>query len=196
MTSTNNSKSVLKKDTKLDVINDTKSGASSSRGIDIPDFFLYTTLNQNQTKDLRKAKTNKEERLCLASIFKLNAIKNAPGDIINKVDILILDFHAINYDFCVQNGYSNEKISTLLAIMNFILHTMIKKQLQPEAGVKMLKEILVRHQTQRPPYSILIFGLTESTNIINFMLRTFFRHFCLYEYSFKPKVDLILMTVP
>ena len=28
------------------------------------------------------------------------------------------------------------------------------------------------------------------------MLRTFFRHFCLYEYSFKPKVDLILMTVP
>jgi hypothetical protein len=28
------------------------------------------------------------------------------------------------------------------------------------------------------------------------MLRTFFRHFCLYEYSFKPKVDLILMTIP
>ena len=28
------------------------------------------------------------------------------------------------------------------------------------------------------------------------MLKTYFRHFSLYEYSFKPKVDLLLMTVP
>ena len=28
------------------------------------------------------------------------------------------------------------------------------------------------------------------------MLRTFFRHYSLYEYSFKPKVDIILMTMP
>jgi hypothetical protein len=42
------------------------SGASSSRGIDIPEVFLYTTLNQNQTKDMRKAQTNREERKILA----------------------------------------------------------------------------------------------------------------------------------
>ena len=46
MTSSNqNSKVVLKKETKMDMSDDRKSGASSSRGIDIPDFFLYTTLN-------------------------------------------------------------------------------------------------------------------------------------------------------
>jgi len=28
------------------------------------------------------------------------------------------------------------------------------------------------------------------------MMRTFFRHYSLYEYSFKPKIDLILMTIP
>ena len=28
------------------------------------------------------------------------------------------------------------------------------------------------------------------------MLRTFFRHYSLYEYSFKPKVELVLMTIP
>ena len=33
-----------------------------SERLDIPDFFLYTTLNQNQTKDLRKARTNRDER--------------------------------------------------------------------------------------------------------------------------------------
>lgn len=67
----------------MDVINDNKSGASSSRGIDIPDFFLYTTLDQNKTKDLRKAATNREERKVLASIFNLNAIKTTPDHQIN-----------------------------------------------------------------------------------------------------------------
>ena len=33
-------------------------------------------------------------------------------------------------------------------------------------------------------------------DIVNFMLRTFFRHYSLYEYSFKPKVELVLMTIP
>jgi hypothetical protein len=36
----------------------------SSR-LEVPDFFLYTALNQNQTKDLRKATTNREERQIL-----------------------------------------------------------------------------------------------------------------------------------
>ena len=60
----------------------------------------------------------------------------------------------------------------------------------------MLKDILKRHILQRPPYSIFIFSGEEATEIINFMMRTFFRHFALYEYSFKPKIDLILMTLP
>lgn len=38
------------------------SSVSLTDGEQIPDFFLYTTLNQNQTKDLKKASTNKEER--------------------------------------------------------------------------------------------------------------------------------------
>ena len=28
------------------------------------------------------------------------------------------------------------------------------------------------------------------------MLQTFFRHYSLYEYSFKPKIDLFLQTLP
>ena len=75
--------------------------SSLSNGYEIPEVFLYTTLNQNQTKDLRKAVTNRDERKILASIFNLNAIKKSPNDEINKVDELILDFHCINYDFCI-----------------------------------------------------------------------------------------------
>ena len=60
----------------------------------------------------------------------------------------------------------------------------------------MLKQILKKHCLQRPPYSIFIFTEEEASSLTNFMLRTFFRHYSLYEYSFKPKIDLILMTLP
>ena len=105
-----------------------------------------------------------------------------------------MDFHYINYTFCTEKQYSNEKVSTLLAIMDFILRTMVKKQMLVEDGVKMLKEILLRHSSQRPPYSIFIFTPVESQEICNFMLNTFFRHFSMYEYSFKPKVELMVVT--
>lgn len=173
-----------------------KKSGKSTKPIEVPDFFLYTTLNQNQTKDLRKAATNRDERKIIAQIFGLNAIKKTPNDQINPVDQLILDYHYINFDYCVANQFSNEKISTFLAIGDFILQTMTKKQLQVEEGVKMLKDILSRHCLQRPPYSILIFTAEENQQIINFMLRTYFRHYSLYEYSFKPKVELVLMTIP
>ena len=80
--------------------------------------------------------------------------------------------------------------------MDFILHTMIKRHMMSEDGFKLLKEILERHKTQRPPFSIFIFTEEEVSDICNFMLKTFFRHFCLYEYSFKPKVELMLVTQP
>lgn len=28
------------------------------------------------------------------------------------------------------------------------------------------------------------------------MMRTFFRHYSLYEYSFKPKIELVIQTIP
>ena len=83
-----------------------------------------------------------------------------------------------------------------MAIMDFILHTMIKRQMQPEDGTKLLKQILQKHVLQRPPYSIFIFTEHECLDLVNSMMRTFFRHYSLYEYSFKPKVELVLNTIP
>ena len=86
-----------------------------------PTFFLYTKLNQNETKNLRKAKTNTEERKALAQIFKLDSILNvAPGESPSKVEMLKLDFYYMNYDFCKQNQFSNEKTSTMLAIVDHV----------------------------------------------------------------------------
>jgi hypothetical protein len=39
----------------------------------------------------------------------------------------MLDFHCINYEFCKENAFSNEKTSTLLAIMDFLLQYMLER---------------------------------------------------------------------
>ena len=58
---------------------------------------------------------------------------------------ILLDFHYINYEFCKDNQFSNEKISTFLAIMDFLLHYMMDRQMLPEEGFKLLKKVLERH---------------------------------------------------
>jgi hypothetical protein len=63
-----------------------------------PHFFLYTALNQNDTKQLKKSATNTEERRMLAAIFGLRSLES--GKRPSKVELLLLDFHSINYEFC------------------------------------------------------------------------------------------------
>ncbi|MFN9944773.1 MAG: hypothetical protein ACK56I_35425, partial [bacterium] len=109
--------------------------------------FLYTAkLNENATKNLRKTITNKEERQALAQIFGLGKTSNdAAGQQQEKMEQIKLDFYSINYEFCKEHYFSNEKISTLLAIMDYLLHHMLERHLLPEEGLKLLKRILERH---------------------------------------------------
>lgn len=66
-----------------------------------PEFFLYTKLNQNDTKTLKKSKTNTEERRTLAQIFNLSTINEcSPTQTPNNIELLKLDFHYMNYEFC------------------------------------------------------------------------------------------------
>lgn len=86
------------------------------------------------------------ERRVLAEIFGLKSITNlTPNDSPSKVELLKLDFHYMNYMFCKKYHYSNEKVSTMLAILDFVFHRMLEKQLKPEVGLKLLKDLLANH---------------------------------------------------
>ncbi len=122
-------------------------------------FFLYTKLGQNETKNLKKAATNRDERKVLAQIFGLQSILT--DDTPDKTEVLRLDFHYVNYNFCKENYFSNEKTSTLLAMLDSVLKTMLEKQLAAQQGFNILKQHLANHSIQRPPYSIAIFSPTE-----------------------------------
>jgi hypothetical protein len=73
---------------------------------------------------------------------------------------------------------------------------MLERQLIQEEGFRLLKKALERHSLQRPPFSILIFDEQDISKIADFTLKTFFRHFTLYEFSFKPRRELILRSEP
>jgi hypothetical protein len=60
----------------------------------------------------------------------------------------------------------------------------------------MLKDLLKSHSIQRPPFQIFIFSEREVEKIISFSLTTFLRHFSLYEFAFKPRIDMVLHTHP
>ena len=95
--------------------------------------------------------------MVLSHIFELKTVAKAPNEQVNKVDLLLLDFHYINYEFTKENHFSNEKTSTFLAIMDHVFHTMLEKHLQPEDGLSILKRLLDDHSLQRPPFSMFIF---------------------------------------
>ena len=77
--------------------------------------------------------------------------------------------------------------------MNF----MLEKQQLPAQGFKEFKKIVEAHSQQRPPFKILIFDSQKDVPVMNnFVLTTFFRHYSLYEFTFKPRRELILKTEP
>ena len=68
------------------------------------------------------------ERRVLAEIFDLKSIVNlTPNESPSKVELLRLDFHYMNYTFCKKHQYSNEKVSTMLAILNYVFSSMLEK---------------------------------------------------------------------
>lgn len=84
----------------------------------------------------------------------------------------------------------------MLAIIDSVFATMLEQMLKPEMGLKMLREHLMDHTIQRPPFAIFIFTEQEVQRIIDFAMSTFLRHFSLYEFAFKPRVELMLRSDP
>ncbi len=52
---------------------------------------------------------------------------DAPYETPDKVEVLKLDFHYINYNFCKENYFSNEKTSTLIALLDSVLTRMLER---------------------------------------------------------------------
>ena len=81
-------------------------------------------------------------------------------------------------------------------MFDFVLNFMLEKQLTADQGRQRLRQILSEHSIHRPPFSIYVFAERHIKAIIDFATTTFLRHFSLYEFAFKPRVELVLKTQP
>lgn len=82
----------------------------------------------------------------LAQIFNLKTLtSDAPYESLDKIEVLKLDFHYINYNFCKENYFSNEKTSTLIAMLEAVLNKMLERQMNAQQGYNMLRQYLADH---------------------------------------------------
>jgi len=162
---------------------------NKKHGATEPRFFLYTVVSENDTKDLCSLRSVGDQRYALDQIFNVSS-----SGLNEKVAHIILDFHFNNYQFALQNSFSNEKVSTFLSIMDHIFDVSLRKHMGSESAFKYFKEIMLRHSIQRPPHSLSIFSLSDVKLITDFAISSFFRHYLMYEYAIEPRVELVLET--
>ncbi|CAM6104763.1 unnamed protein product [Calypogeia fissa] len=112
-----------------------------------------------------------------------------------KAEIL-LDLHFNTLLFAQEQGFSIEKISTLVSLVK-IIHEMAAGERQPlERSWEHAKSQLLRHTVQRPPFSMAMFSLSDLHMITQYFLHTYYKHYKLYQYAFTPNyiVDLEQIT--
>eukprot|EP00826_Nyctotherus_ovalis_P025571 TRINITY_DN1982_c0_g3_i1.p1 TRINITY_DN1982_c0_g3~~TRINITY_DN1982_c0_g3_i1.p1 ORF type:complete len:246 (-),score=67.21 TRINITY_DN1982_c0_g3_i1:126-863(-) len=156
-----------------------------------PRIMLYTAVSEVNTKALRKAQNRVEERKLLQKIFELDKEES-----VARVAELLLDFYTINLDFVKHvKNYSDEKVSTFLAIMHHTFTVSLKNNLSQRECLQIFKGLLKIHSLARPPDSIGLFSKADLVELEEFFMKTFYRHYPLYESAVKQKADLTLRTL-
>ena len=102
---------------------------------------------------------------------------------------IMLDFLMMNTLPEVELN-SNDNIAVLTTIMHDVLMEMMSKKMRTDQGVDLFCKIIDNHSIHRPPFSLEVFTKAEAKMIKQFALDSLFKHYYLYEFAFKPKVEM------
>eukprot|EP00357_Protocruzia_adherens_P008438 CAMPEP_0114989478 /NCGR_PEP_ID=MMETSP0216-20121206/10220_1 /TAXON_ID=223996 /ORGANISM="Protocruzia adherens, Strain Boccale" /LENGTH=272 /DNA_ID=CAMNT_0002352461 /DNA_START=64 /DNA_END=882 /DNA_ORIENTATION=+ len=149
-------------------------------------FFTDTLVTSKNVNDLNKCANNLEIRRLIREMLQLES---------SPKNEIIIDFHYNNYILTRDLSLSVEKASTFLSIFKFIFEKSLNEKLSDETSFKIFKEQILRHAVQRPPFSCGIFSLDDVKQITDYALRTFYKHYSLYEFSFTSHQDMSLATI-
>jgi hypothetical protein len=83
-----------------------------------------------------------------------------------------------------------------MTIMDMIMLRMIAEYLSTEKGFQIFSTTLEQHSLQRPPFTIEVFSRDDIENSKRYALAAFFKHFSLYEFAFKPRVEMTYKIKP
>jgi len=87
---------------------------------------------------------------------------------------------------------ADDKLSALLSIIKKIHRKSTEDRMAVDRSFALLKDVMLQHSVQRPPYSIGLFTLQEYKKVLEWALDTYYRHYKLYQYCFT---DRVVVTV-
>ncbi|XP_028845015.1 cilia- and flagella-associated protein 119 [Denticeps clupeoides] len=88
---------------------------------------------------------------------------------------------------------SREQTSVLTSIVKNVHQANIGSPLNNmDECFSYCSELLLAHSVWRPPFSVDLFSLDETTRILKYFTNTYMRHFMLYKYIFTPQMELDL----
>lgn len=108
---------------------------------------------------------------------------------------ILAEFHYHNLLFCQSSGFCCEKASTFLSLMKAVHTRAVAEGQWPELRARELfEELLERHGKQLPPYCVGIFSREDQIALRRHVNRTFFRHYSMYVFAYRHKLELIVKT--
>lgn len=100
---------------------------------------------------------------------------------------ILMKLYFLNMRFSVENRFSAEKASTLFSVLKLVHFTSMDRCLTAEQSVAELKQVLVAHAVERPPYSVGVFSAEDMRQVMDFAADSYYRHYKLYRYVFTAR---------
>lgn len=95
--------------------------------------------------------------------------------------------------FARENDFTAEQLSALYTIVASIHQLCLSTPYDNSRQCfQLLKELLVCHSVNRPPYSTGMFSVSQVKSITDYVLQSYFKHFKLYKYAFTKKLHMDL----
>jgi Flagellar C1a complex subunit C1a-32 len=107
----------------------------------------------------------------------------------------VLDLYDSALRHGVKLGLSDTQVSALVGITRAVHERAVAERLPLAASFKHCGELLLAHSIERPPRSSAVFALADMRALTDWLTRTYFLHYSLYQYAFTPAVTLSFTAV-
>eukprot|EP00243_Klebsormidium_subtile_P001624 TRINITY_DN12934_c0_g1_i1.p1 TRINITY_DN12934_c0_g1~~TRINITY_DN12934_c0_g1_i1.p1 ORF type:complete len:259 (+),score=53.45 TRINITY_DN12934_c0_g1_i1:105-881(+) len=138
-----------------------------------------------QVADVAQYSSLSDRRRCLASILGFDETTGS-----GSTDSIALDLLLHLFQFCTQAGLEPSQTSAVLKIVKATHERSVLERLTPERSFAYFKSLLLGYSVQRPPFSAGILSLEHVKLLTEHIIRTYFKHYKLYQYAFTQRCTL------
>ncbi|XP_066579358.1 cilia- and flagella-associated protein 119 [Amia ocellicauda] len=150
-----------------------------------PRVLLWADLSYSDMEEVEAAQSTERLQSVLARVLGLRVSEPRDG--------VLVDLYLYAVLFCRGRGFNREQTATLLSIIRAVHLANTETPLNNiEHCFSYCTELILCHCVRRPPFSIDLYSPEEATQVTEYLVNSYFRHYSLYKYTFTPQVRLDL----